>query len=99
LKLITSGPFRKSEASSQERGKLDQMPVAVRHQKIGQPLAEGRHETIGAVGLDARDETVVGRLEIGEKLAGFSEVEFQPCGERSLKGIRLVEGFGEGPFE
>jgi hypothetical protein len=49
--------------------------------------------------LNARDEIVVGRFEIGKKLAGFSEIEFQPLVERNLKGIRLVEGFGESLFE
>jgi len=85
--------------SAQERRKIDEMSLAIGHQKIGQSFADGGDDNLGAVGLNARDEIVVGRLDIGKKSAGFSEIEFQPFVERSLKGIRLVEGFGESFFE
>src|SRR5680860_116161 len=85
--------------SSQERRKIDEMALAVGQQKIGQSFADGGNENIGAVGANARDEFVIGRLQIGQKLSGFSEVELQPFIERRIKGIRLVEGFGESFFE
>src|SRR3990170_1816882 len=75
--------------SAQERDKIDDMPLAVGHQKIGQSFADGGNENIGAVGLNARGEIVVGRFEIGKKLAGFSEIEFQPLVERTSRASAL----------
>ncbi len=86
-------------ALTQQRGKIDQPALAIGHYEIGELVADGRNESIGAVGLNARDELVVGGLEIGEKLARFPEIELQPLIERSLDGIRLAKGFGQSLFE
>ena len=56
------------------------MAVAVRHEELGQRLAYGGDENIGAVRLDARDQLVVGRLQIGKQLAGLAEIELRASG-------------------
>jgi hypothetical protein len=68
------------------------MAVAVRHEELGQGLAYGGDENIGAVRLDASDQLVVGRLQIGKQLAGLAEIELQPPVEGSIDGVRRREG-------
>ena len=71
------------------------MAVAVRHQKLGQPLAYGGDENIGAVRLNAGDQLVVGCLQIGKQLAGLAKIELQLPVEGSIDGIRPGEGLGK----
>ena len=75
------------------------MAVAVRHQKLGQPLAYGGDENIGTVRLNAGDQLVVGCLQIGKQLARLAEVELQLPVEGGVQGIRGREGFGKSLFE
>lgn len=75
------------------------MAVAVRHEELGQRLAYGGDENIGAVRLDASDQLVVGRFQIGKQLAGLAEVELELPVEGSIDGIRPREGLGQSLFE
>jgi hypothetical protein len=75
------------------------MAVAVRHEELGQRLAYGGDENIGAVRLDASDQLVVGRFQIGKQLAGLAEVESELPVEGSIDGIRPREGLGQSLFE
>ncbi len=67
------------------------MAVAVGHQEIRQPLADGRHLLVGAVLPDALHQLVVGRLEIRKQLARLAEIEFEARGKRCVKHIRLLK--------
>ena len=75
------------------------MAVAVRHEELGQRLAYGGDEDIGAVRLHAGDQLVVGRLQIGKQLAGLAKIELQLPVEGSIDGIRPGEGLGKSLFE
>ena len=71
------------------------MAVAVRHEELRQRLAYGGDEDIGAVRLDAGDQLVVGRLQIGKQLARLAKIELQLPVEGSIDGIRPGEGLGK----
>jgi hypothetical protein len=52
-----------------ERGHLDQLAVAIGHEEIRHLLPDRWNHGVGAVSLDALDELVVSRFEVGKQLA------------------------------
>ena len=86
----------------EERGKLNELPLAVGHAEIWQSLANiGDLVAVQDIAGDAGDELVVSRLHLRQQLAQLAKIELEPLVQRGLEmvglgerlGERLVEGF------
>jgi hypothetical protein len=71
----------------------------VRHEEIGQDLADRRHERVGAVDGDALHQLIVGPFKVGKEAARLDEIKLQPVLERRLEAVRRDERLGERLFE
>jgi hypothetical protein len=58
------------------------MALGIGHQEVREPFADRRDENVGIAGPQARDEFVIGCLEIGQQLARLRQIELEPFVER-----------------
>ena len=97
--IIAPGPAVEADHERtlrEQRGKLDELPLAVGHAEIGQSLANlGDLVAVPDIGGDAGDELVVGRLHLRQQLARLAKIELEPLVQRSLEMVGLGERLGE----
>ena len=80
--IIAPGPAVEADNERtlrEQRGKLNECPLAVGHAEVWQNLADLRDlVAILDVGCDAGDELVVCRLHLRQQLARLAKIELEP---------------------
>jgi len=59
----------------------------------------GRHLAIRCIGGKARNELIVGRLQLRQERARFTKIKFEPFVERGVETVGLLKGLRERPVE
>jgi hypothetical protein len=100
--IVAPGPAIEADdkrPGCQQRRKVYDPAIAVRHAEIGHDLAECRYLATRGIGGKARNELIVGRLQLRQERARLAKVKFEPFGERGIEAVCLLKGLREGLVE